>query len=74
MGENKENLVHNNPPGSSIILTNKILKMNENKVEDISTWIKRKSEGGWTTEIRLKYLKNMIAPEKKTRKKRPFLP
>ncbi|CAG8812937.1 9025_t:CDS:1, partial [Gigaspora rosea] len=30
----------------------------------------RKNEGGWITAIGLKHLKNMIAPEKKTREKK----
>ncbi|CAG8671321.1 7320_t:CDS:2, partial [Gigaspora rosea] len=55
---------------SSITPTNKILKMRENKVEDVSPWVKRKNEGGWITAIGLKHLKNMIAPEKKTREKK----
>ncbi|CAG8785884.1 4490_t:CDS:1, partial [Gigaspora rosea] len=41
--------------------------MRENEVEDVSPWIKRKNEGGWVIAIGLKHLKNMIAPEKKTR-------
>ncbi|CAG8731009.1 19373_t:CDS:2, partial [Gigaspora rosea] len=68
--ENKENLVQDNPSSSSITPTNKILKMKENEVEDVSLWIKRKNEGGWVTAIGLKHLKNIIAPEKKTRGKR----
>ncbi|CAG8818746.1 10285_t:CDS:2, partial [Gigaspora rosea] len=68
--ENKENLVLDNLSSSSITSTNKILKMRENEVEDISPWVKRKNEGGWITAIGLKHFKNMIAPEKKTRGKK----
>ncbi|CAG8818194.1 1364_t:CDS:2, partial [Gigaspora rosea] len=62
----KWNLVHDNSSSSSITPTNKILKMRENEVEDVSPWIKRKNEEGWVTLIGLKLLKNMIAPGKKT--------
>ncbi|CAG8750929.1 1125_t:CDS:2, partial [Gigaspora rosea] len=68
--ENKENLVHDNTSSSSITPMSKILKMRENEVEDVSPWIKRKNKGGWITAIGLKHLKNMIAPEKKTRGKK----
>ncbi|CAG8640383.1 21142_t:CDS:2, partial [Gigaspora rosea] len=68
--ENKENLVHDNSLSSSITSTSKILKMRENEVEDVNPWIKRKNEGEWVTAIGLKHLKNMIAPEKKTKEKK----
>ncbi|CAG8731458.1 23693_t:CDS:2, partial [Gigaspora rosea] len=68
--ENKENLVLDNPSSSSITPTNKILKMRENEVEDVSPWVKRKNEGGWIMAIGFKHLKNMIAPEKKTKGKK----
>ncbi|CAG8727013.1 22878_t:CDS:2, partial [Gigaspora rosea] len=68
--ENKENLVHDNLLSLSITPTSKILKIRENEVEDVSLWIKRKNEEGWVIAIGLKYLKNMIAPEKKTRGKK----
>ncbi|CAG8765921.1 23046_t:CDS:2 [Gigaspora rosea] len=68
--ENKENLVYDNLLSSSITPTSKILKIRENEVENVSPWIKRKNEGGWVTTIGLKHLKNMIAPEKKTREKK----
>ncbi|CAG8653968.1 2520_t:CDS:2 [Gigaspora rosea] len=42
--ENKENLGHNNSLSSSIIPTNKILKMRENEVADVCPWIKRKTK------------------------------
>ncbi|CAG8650940.1 38921_t:CDS:2 [Gigaspora margarita] len=64
---NKENLSHNSPLRSNIVLTSKILKVNENEVEDVSSWIRCKNEGGWAMTISLKHLKNLIAPEK-----RPF--
>ncbi|CAG8445500.1 19655_t:CDS:2 [Gigaspora rosea] len=74
IGQRKDNigsfLGKDNPLSSSITSTNKILKMKENEVEDVSPWIKRKNEGGWVTAIGLKYLKNIIAPEKKTRGKK----
>ncbi|CAG8517240.1 24885_t:CDS:1, partial [Gigaspora rosea] len=68
--KNKEKLVHNNPLGSSITPTSKIFKIKKNEVEDVSLWIKRKSKEGWATKISFKYLKNMIAPKKKTREKK----
>ncbi|CAG8823331.1 13662_t:CDS:1, partial [Gigaspora rosea] len=68
--ENKKNLVHDNSSSSSITPTKKILKIRENEVKDMSPWIRRKSKGGWATAIGLKHLKNMIAPEKKTREKK----
>ncbi|CAG8769649.1 1850_t:CDS:2, partial [Gigaspora margarita] len=61
---NKENLSHNSPLISSIVPTNKILKVKENEVEDVSSWIKCKNKGGWATKISLKHLKNLIAPGK----------
>ncbi|CAG8844045.1 36915_t:CDS:1, partial [Gigaspora margarita] len=61
---NKENLSYNSPLGSSIVSTSKILKVKENKVEDVSSWIKRKKKRGWAMTISLKHLKNLIASEK----------
>ncbi|CAG8835707.1 42739_t:CDS:1, partial [Gigaspora margarita] len=55
---------------TSIVPTSKTLKAKVNEVKDISPWIKRKNEGGWTTTISLKYLKNLIAPEKKSAKRK----
>ncbi|CAG8528210.1 19593_t:CDS:2, partial [Gigaspora rosea] len=67
--ERMENLVYDNSSSSSITPTSKILKMRENEVKNVSLWIKRKNKGGWVTAISFKHLKNMIAPEKKTRGK-----
>ncbi|CAG8500374.1 13579_t:CDS:2 [Gigaspora rosea] len=74
IGQRKDNmrsfLRKDNLSSSSITPTNKILKMRENEIKDVSPWIKKKNEGGWVTAISLKHLKNMIAPEKKTRGKK----
>ncbi|CAG8499236.1 37083_t:CDS:2, partial [Gigaspora margarita] len=62
---NKENLSHNSPLGSSIVPTNKTLKVKENEVKDVSSWIKCKNKRGWAMTISLKHLKNLIAPKKR---------